>query len=223
MNDSTLLIFKAIACFVHDLNESYGAQYKPVLLYSTLLEKTGIIHEEPIRKHIKVFQDFVIANEDAILCRDETRFHSTLIQYSDNVFLDLKTVFEIAGNDKKSIWQHLLTLTALLYPTSQAKEILKKEKEDQTPEDDFLSSLVDKVGQHIDPSSTNPMECMNNLVTSGVFGELMTNMNQGINDGTIDMQRMVGSLQSMIGSISTMMEADKVRHHGNKPHGNNKN
>lgn len=214
MNDSTLLIFKAIACFIHDMNESYGEQYKPLLLYSALLEKTGIIHEAPIRKHIKVFQDFVELNEEAIVHRDAARFQSTMIQYSDNVFVDLKVIFEMAGNDKRSIWQHLLTLTALLCPTSQAKDILTKDKENQTPEDDFLSSLVDKVGKHIDPSSTNPMECMNTLMTSGVFGELMNNMNTGINDGTIDMQRMVGSLQTMIGSISTMVEADKVRHQG---------
>lgn len=215
VNDTTLLIFKAIASFIHDMNETYGNEYKPLLLYSTLLEKTGVIHDEPIRKHIQVFQTFVVKNEDAIISKDESRFATTVIQYSDNVFIDMKTIFEMVGNDKTSIWQHLLTLSALLNPASRAKEILKKDKdkENNDPESDFLTNLVEKVGQNIDPTSSNPMDCMNSLMTSGVFGELMSSMDKGINDGSLDVQKMVGSLQNMIGSISTMMEADKLRTH----------
>ena len=49
------------------------------------------------------------------------------------------------------------------------------------------------------------MESMNSLMSSGVFTELMDNMNTGINDGSLDMQTMIGSLQNMIGNLSTMM------------------
>jgi hypothetical protein len=213
VNDTTLLIFKAIASFIHDMNEIYGSEYKPLLLYSTLLEKTGVIHDEPIRKHIQVFQSFVVQNENAITSKDESLLVTTLIQYSDKVFIDMKTIFDMAGNDKTSIWQHLLTLSALLNPASRAKDILKKDKETKEPEDDFLTNLVEKVGQNIDPTSSNPMDCMNSLMTSGVFGELMSSMDKGINEGSLDVQKMVGSLQNMIGSISTMMEADKLRTH----------
>ena len=31
------------------------------------MEKTGIVHQEPIKKHIKIFYDFCKENEDAIL------------------------------------------------------------------------------------------------------------------------------------------------------------
>lgn len=211
INDTSLLIFKAIASFVHDLNEIYGEKYKPLLLYSHLLEKTGVIHEEPIKKHIQIFQTFLIENDEAIVQKNETKFKTTMIHYSEKVFLDMKEVFQIAGTDKKTIWQHLLTLSALLNPSSKAKDILRKEKENQEPEEDFLSSLVEKVGQHIDPTSTNPMDSMNNLVSSGVFGELMNNMDKGISNGTLDMGKMVGSLQTMIGSLSTMMEVNKMQ------------
>lgn len=209
INDTSLLIFKAIASFVQDMNETYGAKYKPLLLYATLLEKTGVIHEEPIKKHIQLFQGFVIENEEAIIKKDENVFQNYKIQYSENVFLDMKEIFQIAGNDKQSIWQHLLTLSVLLNPTSKAKEVLRKDKENAEPEDDFLSGLVEKVGKHIDPTSTNPLDSMNSLVASGVFGELMNSMDKGINDGTLDMQKMVGSLQTMIGSLSTMMDGNK--------------
>jgi len=209
VTDSTILIFKAITSFIKDMSEIYGDKNKPLLLYASLLEKTGIMHSEPIKKHISIFQQFVMENEDAILGMKEELFKEKVIRYSEKVYLDIGEIFEMSKDvDRQSIWRHLLTLCALLNPSSQAKEILRREKEQKKEhaEEDFLSGLIDKVGKHIDPTSTNPMESMNNLVSSGVFGELMTNMDQGMTDGTLDMQKMVGSLQKMIGSLSTMME-----------------
>lgn len=217
INDSTLLIFKAITSFVHDMNEIYGEANKPLLLYAHLIEKTGIIHEEPIRKHIQLFKAFVTENEEGIMQKDAEKITSPLVQYSEKVFIDMSEIMKASKDaplDRESIWKHLLTLSALLNPSSQAKEILRREKESQASsaaavegsEDDFLSGLIDKVGKHIDPTSSNPMDSMNNLMSSGVFGELMTSMDKGIENGTLDMQKMVGSLQKMIGSLSHIIE-----------------
>lgn len=214
IHDSALLIFKAITSFIRDLNEIYGDRHKPLMLYAHLIEKTGIIHEEPIRKHLSVFQKFLTENEDGIVAKDSTKILHPLIHYSDKVFIDMKIVFGLAeGNvsDQESIWQHLLTLSALLNPSSQAKEILRQDKdknEADSSEDDFLTGLIDKVGKYIDPTSMNPMDSMNNLMTSGVFTDLMSSMDKGIGDGTLDMNKMVGSLQRMIGSLSTVMEME---------------
>lgn len=214
INDSTLLIFKAITAFICDMNEVFGKDDKNLMLYSHLIEKTGIIHEEPIKKHITIFQKFVIDNEEAIFEKNIDLLKDTVVQYSDKVCIDIRKMFELSKEsvgDCNSIWKHLLTLSALLNPTGQAKEILKRDKEtEKNPpkEDDFLSGLIDKVGKHIDPTSTNPMDSMNSLMSSGVFGELMNSMDKGIGDGSLDMQKMVGSLQKMIGSLSTMMESD---------------
>lgn len=220
IHDSTLLIFKAITAFVHDMNEIYGDRHKPLSLYAHLVEKTGIIHEEPIRKHLQIFRTFLTENEDAIMGRDTTTMKTHTIQYSEKVYIDMNEIWTMSEDsvaDRESIWKHLLTLSALLNPSSQAKEILRREREKESSasassadgvrsEDDFLSGLIDKVGKHIDPTSANPMDSMNSLMSSGVFGELMTSMDKGIENGTLDMQKMVGSLQKMIGSLSHMIE-----------------
>lgn len=209
--DSVLLIFKAITSFINDLNEIYGEQQKSLKLYSLLIEKTGIIHEEPIKKHLSVFRTFVLENEEAILKRDKTLLKEPKIQYSEKVFIDMEDIFEIGKENMSCIWQHLLTISALLNPTSQAKEILKKEhSEGAKTEEDFLSGLIDKVGKHIDPTSTNPMDSMNSLMSSGVFTELMGSMDSQMNNGNLDLNKMIGSLQKMIGSLSTMVETDDV-------------
>jgi RNAse (barnase) inhibitor barstar len=210
LNDSSVLMFKAISSFIHDLNEIYGNSQKSLCLYAALIEKTGLVHEEPIKKHIKCFHDFVVENDEGIINKDIQIFNTHIIRYSEKVFIDLKDIFKLAEknvSDIQEIWKHLLTLSALMNPVSQAKKVLQTDQEkEQNTEDNFLSGLIDKIGKHVDPSSSNPMESMSSLMSSGVFNEIMTSMNDGINDGKLDMQSMVGGLQKMIGSLSDMIQ-----------------
>lgn len=210
LNDSSVLMFKAISSFIHDLNEIYGKSQKSLCLYAALIEKTGLVHEEPIKKHIKCFHDFVVENDEGIINKDIEMFNTHIIRYSEKVFIDLKDIFKLAEknvSDIQEIWKHLLTLSALMNPVSQAKKVLQTDQEkEQNTEDNFLSGLIDKIGKHVDPSSSNPMESMSSLMSSGVFNEIMTSMNDGINDGKLDMQSMVGGLQKMIGSLSDMIQ-----------------
>jgi hypothetical protein len=210
LNDSSVLMFKAISSFIHDLNETYGKSQKSLCLYAALIEKTGLVHEEPIKKHIKCFHDFVIENDEGIINKDIQMFNTHVIRYSEKVFIDLKDIFKLAEknlSDIQEIWKHLLTLSALMNPVSQAKKVLQTDQEkEQNTEDNFLSGLIDKIGKHVDPSSSNPMESMSSLMSSGVFNEIMTSMNDGINDRKLDMQSMVGGLQKMIGSLSDMIQ-----------------
>ena len=76
--ESRVLVFKYICNFIKDLTESFGERQKSLFLYSHLVEKTGIMHEEPIKKHVSLFYQFVKANEDAIMEKDSTKFNSYL-------------------------------------------------------------------------------------------------------------------------------------------------
>jgi len=210
--DSTVLIFKCIVNFIKDLNDCFGAEQKSLLLYAHLLENTGIIHEEPIRKHIRCFHEFVKANEEGIMNKNFGVCTETMIRYSDKVFIDMADVFGRAdASEKEVIWKHLVTLLAVLDPSSQAKKVLleeqeKKKKSGETGnEEEFLSNIINKVGSQIDPSATNPAEMMTSLMSSGIFTELVDNMNQGLTKGDLDLGKMMGSLQSMMGNLSSMV------------------
>lgn len=210
--DSTVLIFKCICQFIKDLNDCFGSDQKSLLLYAHLVENTGIIHEEPIRKHIRCFHDYVKANEDAIMAKDLEALKESIIRYSDKVFIDMADVFARAdASEKEVIWKHLVTLLAILDPSSQAKKMLLEEQQKKKSsgetgnEEEFLSNIINKVGSQIDPSTANPAEMMTSLMSSGIFTELVDNMNQGLSKGDLDLGKMIGSLQSMMGSLNTMV------------------
>lgn len=210
--DSLLFTYKSIVAFVNDMNEIYGPQYKPLRLYALLLGKTGIVDEAPIQKHVQAFKTFVVANEEAIVEKRKDALGDGKIEYSENVYIELRQVFELAKNDAANtecLWKHLLTLLMIFNPSRHVEELLSKHNNGAgSQEDDFLSKLIRQVGDHVDPSA-NPMQTVQTLMTSGVFQDVMSSMDKGIQDGSLDMVQMIGSLQKMVGSLSSFADMAK--------------
>lgn len=211
-NENRILVFKCICNFISDLNESYGKDQKSLLLYSHLLEKTGIIHEEPIKKHIAQFYEFVKTNEDAILAKDLNKLKKKEVFYSEKVGIDLGEILKIADKESKdAIQKHLLTLLAVLDPSSSAKQLLKEEidkkkkRGEKGNEETFLKDIIDKVSSEMDGNMDNPMQLMNKMMTSGVFKEIAENMNESISEGGLDMGKMINTMQMLIGNLGNMV------------------
>jgi hypothetical protein len=210
ISNEILFVFKAIVSFVNDMNEIYGQEYKPLRLYALLLERTGIMHEDPIKKHIEAFKLLVTTNADAILQEKTSLLQNAKVEYSEKVCIDLVEIFRLAASDPTNIlciWKHLLTLLLMFEPQRQ-QELPPKEirHESEGVEDDFLTNLVQKVGSQIDPSA-NPMQTVQSMMSTGMFQDIMSSMDNGLQSGNLDMGKMVGSLQKMVGSLSTLVDS----------------
>ena len=218
MDTSTnnVLIFKAISGFIKDLSELYGKEQHSLNLYRRLIEKTSVIHEQAIAKHIEIFRKFSVDNRDAFQESDHKKLVDGVIKYSDKVFVDLSEIFTIADPDsQEAIWKHLLTISALVDPSSNAKKILKEMAVDSKNnggsgrEEDFLSNIIQKVEQSIDPSTaaSNPMAAISGIMTSGVFTNLITDMQTQIESGDLNINKMLGTVQHMLGGLQTDAKA----------------
>ena len=202
-----LIIFKAISNCIKDLGESFEKNQRSLLLYKHLIDKTTIVHEEPIKKHIAAWRTFCLKNSQAILNTNQSKLQGK-VEYSTKVVIDFKEIFLIATEaDKKIIWQHLLNIHAFMDPASKAKEILKKQMENGGKEDEFLHNIIDKVEKEVDPNA-NPMDAVGAILNSGVFTDLVQGMNSGINDGSMDMGRLLGSVNKMVSSLGALAGND---------------
>lgn len=207
MEDQTLIIFNSISKFIKELNVHFGEKQKSLQLYSRLIEKTTIIHDEPIKKHIKAFKKFCIDNRDAITKTDYKLISNDKIEYSERVYLNIKHIFNAADTDeKKVIWTHILHLSALLDPSNKAKEILKKSMNSDKNkgggnEENFLNNIIDEVEEHVDPNA-NPMQAVSNIMQSGLFNNLVGNMNDGLQNGDLDLSKLMGTVQSMVTNLT---------------------
>lgn len=201
--DYNLIAFKAITSFCSELSDTFGKQNHSLKLYERLISKTSISHDKAIKKHIDIFREFCIANRDSLANKDFKNLTQTKVEYSSRVFIDFNSIFKKADSETTEIiWKHLLTISALLDPAGNAKEILKKSKENKT-EANFLTDIISKVESHVKPDS-NPMEAVSAIMSSGVFTDLITGMNSGIQDGTLDLGKLMGTVQTMCSSLGGM-------------------
>jgi len=200
--DYNLIAFKAITSFSNELSETFGKNNHPLRLYDRLISKTSIAHDKAIKKHIDIFREFCITNRDSLTNKDFKNLLNTKVEYSSKVFIDFNNIFKKADSETTEIiWKHLLTISALLDPAGNAKEILKKNKENKS-EANFLTDIINKVETHVKPDS-NPMEAVSAIMSSGVFTELISGMNSGIQDGTLDLGKLMGTVQTMCTSLSS--------------------
>ena len=205
-NDNSLITFKAISNFTSCLNEVFGSNNRALKLYAHLISKTTLAHDIAIQKHINVVKEFCIANREAILSKTSTKINGE-IKYSQRVYIDIKNIIEESDNDTEEIiWKHLLTLSALTDPAAKAKELLKEtSKTSSVNEADFLTDIIGKVEQHVDPNA-NPMEAVSSIMKSDIFTELVGGMGNGLQDGSLDLNKLMGTVQKMVGTLNEGME-----------------
>ena len=194
--DVTLLTFKSIADFVNNLCDEYGNTIKSLKLYRRLINHTQIGHAKAIEKHIALFRDFSVTNSEALLSQDYVKLVSPRIEYSTRVYIDMDVIFKKADSENAAIiWKHLLTISALVDPSSEAKKVLKNQ------ESDFLADIIGKVEKNVSPNST-PAEAMISIMSSGLLTELFGSVQSGISSGKLDMGKLLGSMQGLIGDVN---------------------
>lgn len=214
MDNNTALAFNTICNFIRDLNGSFGARQKSLMLYGHLIEKTGLIHIEPVRKHVGIFKAFVEDNQEAIEARDRKLFRTGTIAYSEKVGIDIRSIFDTCDKEEeKVIWNHLLTISAVLNPVGNAKQILKslETKKKGGGEDNFLKNIMEKIGSEVENcgEDANPMQMIGSLMSSGALNDIFQSISSGMNDGNLDMASMMKSMQSMVNGLTSIVEESK--------------
>jgi hypothetical protein len=200
-NNDTVSAFKSILNFITALHEEFGTRNRPLRLYMRLISQTTFSHNKAIKKHVDIFTEFCIKNRDTIY-QQSSKLLQPKIKYSDRVFLDMEDIFRLADKEQQKVmWQHILTISALVDSTGKAKQILKQMSTDNN-ESNFLTNIIEKVEQNVNVNSENPMQAIGDIMSSGIFTDLIGSMNEQINSGQLDMSKMFSVVQNMVGTIS---------------------
>lgn len=199
LSQTQLLAFNAITGFTKDLASEFSQRQHSLALYARLIEHINLSQESAIIRVVDGFISYIGKNQVAIESRDVEKLSNEKIEYSARVFVLLKPLFLQADNDTKEVmWKHLLTIYGLLYPDSQAKDILRKmNSEVKNAETEMISNMVQKIVPHLNPDETNPMQAIMGLMSSGVFTELIGTMQKGMDDGSVNMNSLLGQVSTL--------------------------
>lgn len=199
METEQLKIFGLIKQFISTVNECYGNNFINIQLYNRLLEKTTEEHTESIAKHIELFKNFAIENEEMIKERS-TSFTNSKIEYSEKVFLDMKDIIDKCnGGEKKKVWKYIILISSKMNTNINAKELL--EESDDKGSNNFLQDIMDTVDENINKDASNPLEAMGGLISSGVFTNIVEKMTSGLQNGELNIGNLLGSVNSMMGDM----------------------
>lgn len=210
MTIDTLIVFKVISNFVLELAEYFANKNKSLKLYRRLLKHVTVEDETHMNKHIDIFKNFCVSNRDALLAKDSSKIVEPMIKFSDKVFINMNTIFSQTKDEdtKGAIWQHLLTISAYVDPEGNAKEILKTEKvkstlnADPSQEANFLTNMIEKIQSSVDTSSSSdPKDVVSNILGSGLFSEVLSSVNSSVEDGSLDLGKLMNTVQSMVSNL----------------------
>ncbi len=202
MSDSTvdLLAFKLISGFVDQLTQLYGNKHRPLKLYHKLLEYVKVSDTEHIAKHVSSFRHFCEVNQDAIESKDRAKLKEPVVTFSSKVFINIDYILSLADKEMQDdIWTHILTITATLFPKSRAKGLLREQRAKEainngTKEGDWITSMIGKVEKSFEPGSEGG-------VPTELFGEIFAGMSKGVEDGNLDIGKLLGSLQTICSTV----------------------
>jgi len=201
--DTSLITFKAISNFTNDLGEVFSEKHRPLKLYTHLINKTTIAHDKPIEKHIEAFRLFCVANRDAIAAKDIKQISKNKISYSKRVYINMQEIFASSDSETTTvIWKHFLTISALVDPAGKARQILKEQAANGGGDEvNFLTDIISKVENQVNPDS-NPMEAVSAIMQSGIFTDLVSGMGNGLQDGSLDLGKLMGTVTTMVTKLS---------------------
>ena len=78
---------------------------------------------------------------------------------------------------------------------------MKNSSESTSNESDFLENIINKVESNINPNSSNPLEAVSSLMSSGLFNDLVSGMNTKLQDGSLDLGKLVGTVEKMCSTL----------------------
>lgn len=208
--------FSAIFSFVSDLWDLFGQNKKvdSLVLYHRLTESTNLSDIDTLNKIISGFRAFLtIYNENILKSELDNIPKGTKIQYgtSDRIYLDIQKFIYKTKKDEESrqaIRDHLLNISCIIEPNSvKIAELEKLSKgeinvDTSTKEGAFINNIMQKAKAGMKNVETdNPMAAMAGIFQSGVVQDMMTGLQQGVASGDMKMDKLLGTMQSAIGSV----------------------
>jgi len=216
--------FGAIVSFVKDLFSMFGGKsVTPLSLYNRLVDHIKFTDVDAIMKAINGFVEFFNAYGKDIFSNTLQNIPAgTKINYGDGgkVYIPIQMYIHRSQPDvKEAIRQHLMTIAAFIQP-----EKIAAHREASTPTDPtsapalgvdvstnegrFIDGIMKKANSSMaNVDASNPMMATMALFQSGIMGDMINGLQQGVGTGDMDIVKLMGMMQGAMGSMMQQGDA----------------
>ena len=211
---------EAIKGLCNELSNLYGKKYRSLALYNRLV---STVAESKFDTHTTKWKKFLDDNIDHLKTTNAPKTFKFV--YNNNIFINFGKILseEKSAVVVDTIWEHLLTINAVLDETNSGKELLKsvkarKESEKKAnkseSEHDFIGDAVKEIASNMENNGTNaddPMSTIVSLVSSPMFASLVSNMKEKVESGDLDINSLMGTVTGMMSKIEQNGPGPRVK------------
>lgn len=209
-SDNALKVFGKILSFVNELKQVFPKPH--IVKYYKLLKKTPASNPDAIQKHIQKFDLFLVQNREAILSKNQSSIEGDM-SFSSSIFLDMKEcILQADADTREVIFKHLQVLLFLIHPDKESKEAIQplvassgssaSSSAGAGGEEKFINDFMGRIEQSFSGEEFNdPMQATMKLLNSGIFTDMMSTVNKGLSSNELDVNRLIGTVQKMMGGI----------------------
>lgn len=225
--------YEAIVSFVNDLWEVFGSTKtkSSLMLYHRLIERNNSADEQFIEKVVSGFTLFLTLYEQNILKNELDKIpKGTVIDFGASKVIKLEIQKYIHQSDeeiREAIRQHLITISALLKPSQEKLEQLRNIRNKQlenikidtnSKEGEFINNIMQKAKMNMESVDTdNPAAAIMGLFQGGLINDMMSGLKNGVDNGEMDMSKLLTTMQSAIGNLMPTPQNPKVEEIDNEP------
>ena len=226
---SMSMTLAAIKDFVSDLVSVFGGpQTSPLALYNRLIKHVETTDSaDGLGKYITGFRVFFANYEKSLESIESMCFEipkGTVIRYGDSpkIFIEIQKFIYKAQKDHQkdtleTIRQHLLTIFTVLDPNDKnlgaldaATPILEKMGfGGNSAESRKIQASVDKAKKAMEGfKSDKPEDAIAHLMTSGVIGDMIFGFQEGLENKTLDPNKLMSNLQNTLMNVFEQVGGD---------------
>lgn len=215
--------YKAILCFIEDLCSTFeeDKEASPLKLYGRLTEKhIGLSDEKALMNSVNGFVKFLDQYENFIRSGETNKIpRNAIIPYGkgDRIYIEIGKFLSEADKETKSIIsQHLLTISIIINPDEEKiKDLEKSIQTLKTPKkpnnDDFMSDIMNRAKESMKGGDiSNPGAAIATLFSSGVITDMITGLQNGMSDGSLDLNKMMAQMQGIVSDLQEDKGSSKV-------------
>lgn len=206
--------FGAIVTFIKDLWSVFATKnITPLSLYNRLVDHIKFTDINAILKATTGFAEFFnLYGKDIFANTLQNIPIGTKINYGDGkVHIPIQMYIHRSEPEiRESIRQHLMTIVGFIQP--EKIESFKTNESSSGPgsfnidtsttEGKFIDGIMKKANSSMEGvDASNPMMATMQLFQSGIMGDMITGLQQGVGSGQMDMMKLMGMMQGAMGSM----------------------
>lgn len=208
----SILVFRAVVEFVDDLWNLYSTKgTSPLAVYRRLLQRLKEDDDESMNKVMMGFARFLVNNEQVLLANKlEEIAQGVNIRYgtSERLYIPIQKYYHKAdANGRLAIRRHLINISHILDPSELKTELIAEELEElgvesNTNEGKFIADIIAEAKNSMgDVDAGDPIQATMGLVSSGILSKMMGGLQQGVESGELDPQKLFSSMQGIVGQF----------------------